>query len=290
MDLIFIKALVKEGLACRHRPRLDHHFLIDCTVVARPRMARRGGQSSLPVQRSYAALLPTSSVLPEMVSPSVMSIYEQFCRKHSPTRANAAQESTKMRTITSDRSRLLDLPPELRGQIFEYIVGSRIVHVRMNWAGIFSPTGYSYSCFTDLHPLLESSTHDLRSRAVPFDTDVTTLTRVCHQLHQDTSLLPFKLWVWAFEDAFTLDQFVTARGLGCIPVHHKNAIRRVAVAPPGHHQSHEKVLQNLQEVLLIGSTLFHEDDLSAEAAGSSPRRSLIRLRRDPLTGTWLRSD
>lgn len=146
------------------------------------------------------------------------------------------------------QSPLLSLPPELRSQIYEYIVQSRVVHIRMNWIGIFSPTGFSYSCFDDLRPLLESSTRDLLANAVSFGADVTILNRVCRQMHQDTILLPFKLWIWAFEDTFTLDQFVTARGLGVIPLHHKESIRKVAVAPPGPHRSHEKVLRGLQEV------------------------------------------
>lgn len=219
-----------------------------------------------------------------------MSLYEQFCRTHSPSfKDSEVSKTIPLVSRPTGRSPLLSLPSELRCQIYEYIIGSRVVHVRIVWAGIFSPIGYSYSCFDDLRPLLESSTRDLLSLAVPFNTDVTLLTRICHQMRQDTSLLPFKLWVWAFEDVFTLDQFVTARGLGCIPVHHKNAIRRLAVAQPGHHRSHEKVLQNLQEVLLIGSSLSPAV-FEPVGASSTPRRSLTRLRRDTLTDTWMCSD
>jgi hypothetical protein len=154
------------------------------------------------------------------------------------------------------QSPLLSLPPELRSQIYEYVVGSRVVHIRMSWAGIFSPRGYSYSCFNSLQPLLDSPTRDLFSKAVPFDTDVTTLGRVCRQMHQDTSLMPFKLWIWAFEDAFTLDQFVTARGLGSIPMHHKEAIRKVAVAPPGHHKKYfSSVMYDLLRTMIKRSQL-----------------------------------
>lgn len=223
-----------------------------------------------------------------------MSLYELFCRSQIPTLVDTADHtpSEPMTPISSTlvQSPLLSLPLELRSQIYEYVVDSRVVHVRMNWAGIFSPRGYSYSCFNDLQPLLDSSARDLFSKAVPFDTDVTTLGRVCRQMRQDTSLMPFKLWIWAFEDTFTLDQFVTARGLGSIPIHHKEAIRKVAVAPPGHHRSHEKVLQGLQEVLLITSVRPAEDDNLAGPTSSSSRRDVIRLRRDTLTDTWLRSE
>ncbi|KAJ8111872.1 hypothetical protein OPT61_g5639 [Boeremia exigua] len=204
-----------------------------------------------------------------------------------------AQEPSETMACTSrltDQSPLLKLPPELRCQISEYVIGSRVVYVQMSWVGIFSPAGYSYRCFDDLQPLLICSTRDLDLKAVPFGKDVAVLSCVCRQMRQDTATLPFKLWVWAFEDAFTLDQFVTVKGLGCIPVHHKNAIRRVAVPPPGHHQSHEKVLQGLQELLLIGSAVSSAGNDQPDAASLTPRRNIIRLRRDTSTGTWSRSD
>lgn len=220
-----------------------------------------------------------------------MSLFERFCRDSTPVRADVGSLSpSEPMTSTlraSEQSPLLRLPPELRFQIYDYVVENRVVHVRMNWAGIFSPTGYSYSCFNDLQPMLESSTRDLHLNAVPFGTDVILLNRVCRQMHQDTTVLPFKSWLWAFEDAFTLDQFVTARGLGCIPVHHKEAIRRIAVAPPGHHQSHEKVLQSLQEVFLIGSARISAGEGPLELNSTPPRREVKRLRRDTITNTWL---
>lgn len=222
-----------------------------------------------------------------------MSLYETFCRSQTPSHAHAAPPvPCKPVTFTAKlpgQSPLLSLPPELRSQIYEYVIESRVVHVQMNWVGIFSPRGYTYSCFNDLRPLLESSSRDLYTKAVPFGTNVTTTSRVCRQMYQDTSLLPFKLWIWAFEDAFTLDQFVTARGLGSIPVHHKEAIRKVAVAPPGHHRSHEKVLRGLQEVLLISSVRHAEGDDQTEPSAPGSRVT-IHLRRDLLTDTWLRND
>jgi hypothetical protein len=188
------------------------------------------------------------------------------------------------------RPPLLKLPPELRPQIYGCVVESRVVHIRMDWAGIFSPTGYSYNCFNDLQPLLEPSARDLHSKAVPFGTDVTILSRVCRQMRKDTFSLPLQLWVWASEDTITLDQFVTAGGLGSIPVRHKEAIRRVAVTPPGLRRSHEKILQSLQEVYLIGGTHSVAGDDQVDGSPSSSRRDMIRLRRDIFTETWLRSD
>lgn len=215
------------------------------------------------------------------------------CRSRSATLAFTPEPTSSERMTlippAPGQSTLMSLPPELRSQIYEYVVDSRVVYIRMCWAGIFSPRGYSYSCFNDLQPLLNLSTRDLLSKVVPFGTDVRTLGRVCRQMHQDTSLIPFKLWIWAFEDAFTLDQFVTARGLGSIPVHYKEAIRRVAVAPPGHHRSHERILQGLQEVILIGSIRSAEDGADTEPTASASCRDVIRLRRDILTNTWLRS-
>ena len=139
-----------------------------------------------------------------------MSLYELLCRSQTPTRVATADltpcEPMTLISRSPGQSPLLNLPPELRSQIYEYVVDSRVVHIRMNWAGIFSPRGYSYSCFDDLRPLLDSSSRDLFSKAVPFNTDVITLGRVCRQMRQDTSLMPFKLWIWAFEDAFTLEE------------------------------------------------------------------------------------
>lgn len=223
-----------------------------------------------------------------------MSLYEiSRCSQNSTSAQAGPAALCKPVTLTpkpSGQSPLLSLPPELRSQIYEYIVESRVVHIRIIWAGIFSPRAYSYSCFNDVQTLLESSACDLHTKAVPFGTDLNTLSRICRQTRQDTSLLPFKLWIWAFEDAFTLDHFVTAWGLGSIPVHHKEAIRTIAVAPPGHHRSHEKVLTGLQEVLLIGSVRPAENDDQRESTASAFRPVLIRLRRDALTDTWFRND
>lgn len=160
----------------------------------------------------------------------------------------------------------------------------------MDWAEVFSPTGCSYSCSNDLRLLLASSSCGPHSKAVPFDADVTILSRVCRQMCQDTPFLPFKLWVRALEDTFILDQFVTAGSLESTPVRHKEAIRKVAVAPPGHHQLHEELLKSLQEAYLIRGThpVTHADQV--EGSPSASRQDMICVRRDTLTDTWLRSE
>lgn len=106
-------------------------------------------------------------------------------------------------------------------------------------------------------------------------------------MRQDTVLLPFKLWIWSFEDAFMLDQFVTAQGLGSIPFHHKEAIRKVAVAPPGHLRSHEKILRDLQKELMISSMRPARNDDQPESSASVSRRDVIRPKRDTSSDTWL---
>lgn len=231
------------------------------------------------------------------ISLADISLFELFPRSQNPSQAlvgpTAPTASTEAMTCTSrlpGQSPLLNLPLELRSQIYEYIIETRVVHVRMNWVGIFSPTGFSYSCFNDLQPLLDPPASDLLAKAVPFTSDITILNLVCRQMHQDTSLIPFKSWVWSFEDAFTLDLFVTAKRLSSIPIHHKEAIRRVAVAPPGPHRSHERVLQSLQEVLLIRSGDLPVENDQHNNISLPSRREVLRLRRDTLTDTWLRNE
>src|SRR5690242_11447980 len=102
----------------------------------------------------------------------IMSLFETFCRSQVPACSPAApiapNEPVTPVSEASEQPPLLRLPTELRSQIYSYVVGTCVVHVRMNWAGIFSPTGYSYSCFSDIQPLLDCSPRDLHSNAVPF--------------------------------------------------------------------------------------------------------------------------
>jgi hypothetical protein len=224
-----------------------------------------------------------------------MSLIELFFRNYNSA-TMCAESLTSTETMTcpllltksTAQSPMLRLPPELRTQICEYIIGHRVVHIRMNWVGIFSPAGFLYSCFNSLQPLLESSARDLIPKAVPFDSDITVLSRVCWQMYHETSSLPFQLFTWAFDDVFTLDQFVTAKGP--FPLHQKEVIRRVAVASPGPHRSHEGVLRNLQEVLLMSTKYLFEEHDQSEESSPSPQREILRLRRDTLTDTWLLSE
>lgn len=192
-------------------------------------------------------------------------------------------------TKLTGKSPLLHLPPELRIQIYEYIVDYRVVYIRMKWVGISSPAGFLYNCFNNLQPLLDTPARDLLAKAVPFHNDITILSRVCRQMHEETSSIPFKLYTFVFEDVFTLDHFVMA-SLGTIPLHHKQAIHRVAVAPPGPHRTHEKFLQSLQEVLLIDLSCRVGGDEQSDGIATSSCREILRLTRDTLTNTWIRSN
>jgi hypothetical protein len=99
--------------------------------------------------------------------------------------------------------------------------------------------------------------------------------------------LPFKTYTWSFETAFTLEQWVSMKSR--IPLEHKNAIRKVAVPAPGPYRSSERILTDLQEVLLVGkpystSTLY---DHASDSQG--PIHPLITLTRDKATNTWKQS-
>jgi hypothetical protein len=104
-------------------------------------------------------------------------------------------------------------------------------------------------------------------------------------MREETSNLPFKTYTWAFEDAFTLDQFITTKGQ--IPLCHKEAIKRVALPPPGPHRSNERVLKNLQEVLLIGFSTGFRTDGHGTSTLKTPRREILRLKKDLKTDAWI---
>jgi hypothetical protein len=99
--------------------------------------------------------------------------------------------------------------------------------------------------------------------------------------------LPFKTYTWSFETAFTLEQWVSMKSR--IPLEHKNAVRKVAVPVPGPYRSSERILTDLQEVLLIGksystTTVFdHASDLQG------PIHPLITLTKDKATNMWKQS-
>jgi hypothetical protein len=185
-------------------------------------------------------------------------------------------------------SRLLSLPAELRLQIYEYVLGSRTVHVRIKWTGICIPAGFVYVCLENNLPLLEPSESKTFGHAMPFGIEIHSLSHTCRQMHKETAHLPFKLYTWAFESAFTLDQWVSMKSL--VPVQYKNAIRTVAVPTPGPHRSSERILQRLCEVLLIGS--FDSFNIPAPSIVNpqAPSRVIITLRRDKVTDTWTHKD
>jgi hypothetical protein len=181
---------------------------------------------------------------------------------------------------------LLRLPPELRHQIYEHLLGHFVIYVRINWTGICQPAGFLYCFFDSLVPLLESSTRELLTKTVPLACDIFALSRVCQQMREETSNLPFKMHTWAFEDAFTLDQFVTTNGK--IPVRCKESIRRVALPPPGPSRVNERVLKGLKEVLLIGFSMEMKGDGEGDEMSRVPRRELLRLKKDGKSDSWVR--
>ncbi|KAF2027054.1 hypothetical protein EK21DRAFT_115174 [Setomelanomma holmii] len=176
------------------------------------------------------------------------------------------------------------IPAELRLNIYEYVIGSRIVHVRSKWTGICTPAGFSYACLEDTEPLLESRESKVLQHAVSFGQDYLSLGQTCRQIQNETACLPFKIYIWAFETAFTLDQWVSMKSN--IPMQHKNAIRTVAVPTPGPYRSSERILLSLNEVLLIGN--FSSTGESGPASVDTGR-GIIKLTKDKASDTWLRS-
>lgn len=157
----------------------------------------------------------------------------------------------------------------------------------MNWSGVCIPSGFSYSCLEDTTPLLESHEKRMRQKVVPFGPDVTILSQVCRQTHKETATLPFKLYVWAFETPFTLDQFVSVKRL--VKLEHKNAIRTVALPTPGPYRSSERILLDLQTVLLIGSFKPDNTEVINAPLYEPRRRAILTLKRERSNNTWVRS-
>jgi hypothetical protein len=184
-------------------------------------------------------------------------------------------------TNNQSLSPLLILPAELRLQIYELVLPRRVVFVRMKWTGICAPTGFQYCCLEDTQPLLASHERKTLSHAVPFGPDLRQLSQTCQQIYRETAHLPFKTFIWAFDTAFTLDQWVSMKD--SIPIAHKNAIRTVAVPTPGPYRASERVLLKLNQVHLIGkayaSRTFEKDPVPA----------IITLKKNKKTNTWSRS-
>lgn len=185
-----------------------------------------------------------------------------------------------MSTLVQERplSPLLCLPAELRLQIYGHILESRTIYVRMRWSGICTPSGFEYFCLQNSQPLLESGEKKILAHTVPFIPEIKSLAHTCRLIQKETGYLPFKLYTWAFETAFALDQWVSIKNQ--IRPEHKNAIRSVAVPTPGPYRASERVLSNLSEVLLIGSYVRDSESTSSE-------RSIVTLTKDPKSNTWV---
>lgn len=193
---------------------------------------------------------------------------------------------TSLMVRNEGASSLLCLTAELRLQIYEYVVGSRVVHVRIHWTGMGNPSGYKYACLDDAKHLLERRENDLLAYAVPFGPDLHGLVNTCRQLHQETACLPYRTHTWAFENPFTLEQWLLSKTL--IPAQHKLAIRTVAVADPGPYRSSERLMSDLGKIILIGSYgRKDESHLDPTDAESSPMM-MITLKRDGTSGAWIR--
>ncbi|OAL47688.1 hypothetical protein IQ07DRAFT_589872 [Pyrenochaeta sp. DS3sAY3a] len=186
------------------------------------------------------------------------------------------------------KSLFLQLPAEIRLQIYEYVLGSYVVHVRMSWSGVSIPSGFSYSCLENTRPLLERNEKALLARSIPFGSDVTVLTQVCYQTYKETALLPFKWYIWAFETAFTLDQFFALRRK--VPVAYKSAIWTVAVPMPGPYRSTERLMHGLQTVLLIGSFQPGSAEDASDQEAQNPSRGIMTIRKDNAGNSWVRCD
>lgn len=181
----------------------------------------------------------------------------------------------------------LTLPAEIRLQIYEHVIGTHIIHVRMKWSGICTPSGFSYSCLDNLSSLLEPLESTVHTHFVPLGTNFRYLNETCRQIHGETACLPFKNYTWAFESVFTLDQWVSMKS--CVSVERKRCVRRVAVPTPGPYRSSERVLGDLNEVLLVGSTVGGGDGMDGIDGIDGPRKAIITLRKDWVNDAWVSS-
>jgi hypothetical protein len=183
-------------------------------------------------------------------------------------------------------SPLLRLPTELRLQIYGYVIGCRTVHIRINWTGMCNPSGFKYACLEDPKHLLQHGETRILEHAVPFGPDLHGLVRTCRQMRKDTACLPFTSFTWAFENAFTLEQWVSTKSF--IPVQHKYAIRTVAVPTPGPYRSSERRLSNLREIVLIGFCNPSDGSFSSDPRLGTAPLAMISLKKDKASGAWMR--
>jgi hypothetical protein len=189
---------------------------------------------------------------------------------------------------TQRESFLLLLPAELRLRIYEHVIGSCTVYVRMKWTGICTPAGFKYSRLNDRGALLMHSENKILAQSVPFGSDVRNLASTCRQIQEESTCLPFKTYTWAFESAFTLDQWVSMK---CqVPKHLKATIKTVAMPSPGPSKSSERSLLNMREIHLIGFFNSSSDADTAEPDPGPSNQVMITLKKDKASGNWTRSD
>lgn len=184
---------------------------------------------------------------------------------------------------------LLRLPAEIRLLVYEYVIGRRVVYVRMSWSGVCIPSGFLYCCLNNTTPLLEAHQKSILAQAVTFGPDLVVLSQVCRQMRKETAILPFQCYVWAFETPWTLDQFISMKR--SIPNQYKYAIRMVAVPTPGPYRSSERVLTDLHTVLLIGPVKIDANNMNDTPLSSAhPRGAILILRKAKTDNTWVRGD
>lgn len=157
----------------------------------------------------------------------------------------------------------------------------------MNWACTYAQDGFVYECLEDNRLRQEKDERNGSSHSTPFGADIRVLGQICRKMHEETALLPFENFTWAFETAFTLDEWLSKEA--GIPMSCKEAIRTVAVPSPGPYRSSERALSNLRELLLIGTpystnTYFTMDSKGAKDMGIE----MEILRKEKASGAWVK--
>lgn len=180
---------------------------------------------------------------------------------------------------------LLRLPTEIRLQIYEWVIPRRVVYVRMKWVGRrYTSQGFTYSCLEDTQPLQEKHESNTLSQAVPFGAEMRLLGQTCRQIYQETALMPYKTFIWAFESTFTLDEWLFTKD--CISTEHKKAIRTVAVPFPGPYRSSEEFLLNLQEIIMIG-TAYSTTTVFTRPEHEKTALEVTTLKKNKESKTWI---
>ncbi|KAF2821205.1 hypothetical protein CC86DRAFT_110463 [Ophiobolus disseminans] len=193
-----------------------------------------------------------------------------------------------METLTWARNQrespLLRLPAELRLQIYDYVIGSRIVHISFRWIPRFDPTGFKYDYLQDLEPLLEQSERAVHKQAIQIGSDISSLARTCQLVRKETACLPFQAYTWAFGNAFVLDSWLRTEGK--IPLQQKRAVKTIALPAPGPYRSSERVLLSLREVFLTGHFSALGTFASEPKHWASRQALMLTLKKPKTAATW----